>query len=253
MATLSDDVVEALSHIETEANRLVITEQLDRKLYGQVDKVLQALGAKWNRSAKAHLFPEGTSAYDKIDELLLIGEVPSAVTDKKTYDVFYTPAAIAKLVVDAARIEPGNFVLEPSCGGGALAIPALRAAEGVEVHAWDIRDVEDELGQATGLRFEQLDLLDLTPAPDYDRVVMNPPFSKQRDTQHVRHAFSFLRPGGRLVAITSPSWQYRSNTAAREFREFFEANNGVVIDLPEGAFKESGTGVRSVLLTLDKT
>ena len=30
--------------------------QLDRKVYEQVDKVLRALGGKWNRSARGHLF-----------------------------------------------------------------------------------------------------------------------------------------------------------------------------------------------------
>ena len=36
----------------------VIVQQLDRNDYVKVNKALEALGGKWNRKAKAHLFDE---------------------------------------------------------------------------------------------------------------------------------------------------------------------------------------------------
>ena len=44
--------------------------------------------------------------------------------------------------------------------------------------------------------------LDLTE-PVYDTIVMNPPFEKFQDIDHVRHAFDLLKPGGRVVAISA--------------------------------------------------
>jgi len=86
----------------------------------------------------------------------------------------------------------------------------------------------------------------------FDRVVMNPPFSGRADIAHVRHAHSFLRPGGRLAAIMSNGVAFREDRLAREFREFVAANDGVISPNPDGAFLESGTGVRTVTVVLEK-
>ena len=36
---------------------------------------------------------------------------------------------------------------------------------------------------------------------EFDRVVMNPAFSHASDVDHIRHAWQFLKPGGRFVAL----------------------------------------------------
>ena len=46
---------------------------------------------------------------------------------------------------------------------------------------------------------------------EYDRIVMNPPFEAGQDIDHVRHAFQFLKDGGRLVSIMSPSPFFRED------------------------------------------
>ena len=35
----------------------------------------------------------------------------------------------------------------------------------------------------------------------YDRILMNPPFEKLQDIDHVRHCFDQLKEGGVLVAV----------------------------------------------------
>lgn len=76
----------------------------------------------------------------------------------------------------------------------------------------------------------------------FDRVVMNPPFECGADLKHIQHAFGFLKPGGRLVALCAQ----RDTT-----REWVEALGGVFEPLPDGSFAEQGTGVRTALVTVD--
>ncbi|MFD2427391.1 hypothetical protein ACFSUK_02785 [Sphingobium scionense] len=54
------------------------------------------------------------------------------------------------------------------------------------------------------------DFLALDPAhyAPFDAVIMNPPFDRGRDCDHVRHALAFLKPGGVLVAIMSARAEY---------------------------------------------
>lgn len=64
------------------------------------------------------------------------------------------------------------------------------------------------------------------------------------------HALRFLRSGGKLVAIMSPSWQHRQDKLSRHFRNVVERSGGTVERLPSGSFKVSGTSVETVLLTI---
>ena len=99
------------------------------------------------------------------------------------------------------------------------------------------------------------DFLDFTATDPYDRVVMNPPFSvpgrAQADIDHVLHAFDLLAPGGRLVAIMSGGVCFRENVKSKAFRQLV-VEYGEFLDVADGAFAESGTGVRTCIVRLDK-
>jgi hypothetical protein len=82
--------------------------------------------------------------------------------------------------------------------------------------------------------------------------VMNPPFENKQEIDHIRHAFKFLKSGGRLVSVMSPSPTFSSDRKSVAFREWVEGLGGEIVELPEGSFKESGTGVSSKLVVLDK-
>ena len=85
----------------------------------------------------------------------------------------------------------------------------------------------------------------------FDRVVMNPPFSRQRDIHHVLHAHRFVSPAGRLVSIMSAAIEFRTNALTERFREHVAAHNGTITPIEAGAFRESGTMVRSALVIMD--
>ena len=84
----------------------------------------------------------------------------------------------------------------------------------------------------------------------YDSIIMNPPFTQGQDCEHVRHAFKFLRLGGRLVSVMTPAWQTNATKKFKAFREWLANLNFSVEVLPSGTFSESGTEVNAVILTI---
>lgn len=237
---VSQDVLNVLDQAETEGNRLVLTGQLDRKLYEQTNKVLEAAGGKWNRKAKAHVF-DGDAA-EAIEQVLLAGEI----TTHQDFGYFPTPEPVVRRLMELADVELGSSVLEPSAGTGAI---AQYLAEVATVDCVELRqDYADKLLKTLGgARVIHVgDFLSLVPRPVYDRVVMNPPFSKQQDIKHVLHALKFLKPGGRLVSVMSAGVTFRQNRLAADFRQLIGDRGGTIEPNPEGAFKESGTLVCTV-------
>lgn len=165
---------------------------------------------------------------------------------------FPTPPAVVARVIEAANIEPGQTVLEPSAGCGYLAEAAEQA--GGQVQCIEVNHHLAEILQAKGFNVDWSDFTQAAPQlGKFDRIVMNPPFEKGQDREHVRQAFDLLAPGGRLVAITSPGPFFHSTRAAQEFREWFDEAGGIVEELPADAFKASDnpTGVATRLLILD--
>jgi phospholipid N-methyltransferase len=165
--------------------------------------------------------------------------------------LFPTPPGLVQRVIAQADIRPGHRVLEPSAGTGAFldAIPQDAEIQAVEIN----HELARALQQKYPFPVFCEDFLEYTGknGSGYDRIVMNPPFADGQDIAHVTHALEMLRPGGRLVAIMSSGFTFRQNRAALALRELVEERGGVVEDLGEDSFKASGTGVRTVLVTID--
>lgn len=243
---IGGEALRVLSRAEADADSVRLPlGQLPRPLYVEVAKALELAGGKWNRGRQAFLFKDG-GASDALESMILTGEI----ADKKAaLQAFYTPADLARRVVELADVKDCR-TLEPSAGGGALAIAAREAGGHVVCHELD-GTAADKLA-SLGFPVVRGDFLAATPSPEFHRVAMNPPFRGQADIAHVRHAFEFLRPGGRLVAIMSASVRFRANAKGYEFRQWVESLGGVFEDIPAGAFAESGTDVATVILTINK-
>lgn len=242
---LDDRQRELLSLVRVEGNvaRYTGTEHIDD--WNALKRVMTALGGKW-RARKGFVFADDVDAAEAVRLALETGEV----LDPVAAGFFPTPAALAARVVELAEVRAGDAVLEPSAGRGAIA-RAARDAGGVVKCAELLPD------NVKALRAEGFDVVDgdfLAMAPSdlgtFDRVAMNPPFGKRADIAHVRHALSFLRPGGRLVAIMSAGVAYRDDRLARDFRALVEERGGEILDNPDGSFLESGTCVRTVTVTM---
>jgi 16S rRNA G1207 methylase RsmC len=158
-------------------------------------------------------------------------------------------------MVELADIQPNELVLEPSAGQGAIAkfFPKQNPVHLVELNSQNI-EVLDRLNQDgvfgcctlyPGNFLEDERMI-------YNKIIMNPPFSKQQDIDHVLHAYNTcLKDGGRLVSIMSEGTFFRQNKKAVEFRKLLD-EVGYSIELDEGAFKESGTMVRTRIVVMDK-
>jgi 16S rRNA G1207 methylase RsmC len=141
-------------------------------------------------------------------------------------------------------------VLEPSAGEGAIA-KVLRD-EGANVDCVEIDPVRFEKLDAAGFNVTKADFLKFSPDREYDFIVMNPPFAKYQDIDHVMHAIQFLKPGGRLVSVMSLGWTFHSTKKAQLFRDLEEEFAfRDYEELPAGTFKSSGTNVSSTLVFLE--
>lgn len=256
---IGPETIRALGTARIEGARLFLTEQLDRKAYTKTNEVLEALGGKWSRRDKAHVFPGDPS--DAIDLAICSGEISMP----KDVGFFPTPPELAQRVVEHARIKFGQRVLEPSAGRGALAtiarLHSVRAVVCVELLDENVKAL-----RAIGFPTHAGDFLALDPdawtmdlagwgdkhppGARFDRVVMNPPFGKSSDVRHVLHAERFLTPDGRLVAIMSAGVTFRRGALYDELRAVLE-QRGSIEKLPSGSFKEAGTMAETVLVAID--
>lgn len=243
---VTDDVMLILTNCRTEVDKLYLPGQLERKTYEAVNKVLEAAGWKWSRRDKAHLADGG--AADALDQIVLTGEVARP----QDFGFFETPDAVAGMLVDEADVKSGHKILEPSAGRGALVRRVAELAELVDCYEVQAKHCAYLRVAFTGLPVvvEEADFLAVTPIPIYDRVIMNPPFAKRQDVAHVLHALKFLKPGGVLASVMSAGARFRQDRLAQEFRAVIDSTGGYIEDLPEGAFKESGTNVRTVMAVI---
>lgn len=225
-------------------------------------------------------------------------------------DFFPTPASTAQAMIDAAEIEPGMSVLEPSAGMGHIA-EQIREVAGIDPDVVELSNERKELLEAKGFRVVGRDFMDINPREfytygdtfktedgtegvmrgsgglgsnrvrlvvggaehhvdrdeltgirkngtdsGYDRIVMNPPFGARRDAEHVQHAYTLLRPGGRLVALMGEGVFFGQDKKAVAFREWLESVGGTSEKLEEGTFLDPSlpvnTGVNARMVVVDR-
>ena len=166
--------------------------------------------------------------------------------------LFETPEQLAEVIMDRAGLTPGHRVLEPSAGLGRLARAALRRT-GCSVQCVEVNP--QLCTQLAGQGHEVVCADFATLQPDelgrFDRIVMNPPFERGQDRDHVRHAIGFLKPGGRLVAIMSEGPFFRERRADRAFRDWLDALDADAQRLPADTFCAAGTSVQTRLVVLE--
>ena len=160
-----------------------------------------------------------------IAQIVASGVVP----DQQSHQFYPTPEHIAARVVELAEIAPGMAVLEPSAGNGDIAalVPGIECIE--------ISQLRCDVLRSRGLNVTQGDFLQVNG--QWDRIVMNPPFSEGRWQAHAQHAYDCLAPGGRMVAVLPVSAKGKAIAPNCEFHEIY--------DFP-------GTSIQVVLMTANK-
>jgi hypothetical protein len=270
--TISDGAERVLRQVEyvstSNGEGIRLPNQLERKLYEEVNACLERAGVKWNKSAKMHM-PQGgvraSSARMIVSDILESGKAPRA----NEHDFFPTPDAIFDEYMEPhlhlSDLPDRSVVMDPSCGDGALLQRARHYIEGyndrtrymlvgMEIDGGRYRAAHDALGVDSIIWG---DFLQAEPTPDLqaDRIVMNPPYSAPGAPllwlDHVQHAIGWLKPGGTLVAIVPASFESRGDRRVAEFRAFVLMCGGWQA-LPSDTFKAAGTGVETRVLWLTR-
>lgn len=190
---------------------------------------------------------EGVDAIDAMRACLRAGGVQVVAAPQ----LFPTPEDIARRMVAIAAPELGERVLEPSAGTGVLlrSLPGVLPFAGTKQSACDVVAVEVNRALADTLRNEGLaqrvvcgDFLQCTVEDlgRFDAIIMNPPFERGDDVEHIVHAQQFLAPGGRLVAICA---------AGPRQRALFSVLGSFDL-MPEGSFAGVGTQVPTAMVVI---
>ena len=169
------------------------------------------------------------------------------------YDGFFpTGDGLAARVAEMAELgsETGMQILEPSAGTGSLVLAAVeRIGAGSKI--WTVERVPalsavlDIIAEGHPEQVENLGTGDFLAYEDgefsgpaeFDRILMNPPFEKGQDMQHVLAAYSLLKPGGILVAIVCANVWYREDGDFPAFRDWMAEVNAETERAPEDAFQ----------------
>lgn len=191
----------------------------------------------------------------------------SRTKSQEGQDYFATPEPIGYKMAQWLQSKPGQSLLEPSAGDGAIArwMPDNTYNTVVEPS----RDLTPKLmrnvagAKVVESTFENFDLHN-----KFDGIAMNPPFGKGKDRggklamEHVAKAYKHLKDGGRLIAIIPDGpacqkrfdkWFYGDPEAKR--KEDRGIADGVLmadIHLPSVTFEREGTNVNTRMVVIDK-
>ncbi|QDV73203.1 methyltransferase [Botrimarina mediterranea] len=104
-------------------------------------------------------------------------------------------------MLDLADIQADHQVLEPSCGMGSIVDSLYEQLPELDVTAIEMNRTLKPVLDAKGYAVYFGDFLE--HQGEYDRIVMNPPFERgeNSDIDHMRHAYTLLKPGGKLVSV----------------------------------------------------
>jgi hypothetical protein len=257
---IAPEVLDVLADGRAEGNRYHLSgQQLDRKLYVAVNEVLTRIGGKWNRKEKAHVFDDGLDAGQLVALVVESTEMPP----KNPTAFFPTPPDVADMLLRAPHLPripaTATRILEPSAGKGALADAVIDYCNEVGISATvDVCEVLPRFRDALtgkGFRLVGDDFLTYTADELYDAIVMNPPFAVESDRlaciAHIQRAWSMLAPGGVLLAIAPGGFSFRDDKRVVTLRELM-GEHGAWVAAEDGAFKPSGTDVRTVLIGATK-
>lgn len=172
-------------------------EHVDKTIY-----VLESIGATCEYSSdKSTIYI--TFDYEPIEvlnQIIYTGVVP----EQASYQFYPTKGSIGQEAAARLDIRDGLRYCEPSAGTGDLAqfLPKESTL------CIELADVRAKVLEAKGYNVLKADFLkwaDENPSEKFDRILLNPPFSKGRALTHLQAAASLLAADGRLVAILPAS------------------------------------------------
>ncbi|WP_306150716.1 DUF4942 domain-containing protein [Roseovarius sp. MMSF_3281] len=187
----------------------------------------------------------------------------------KDLQFYPTPRKVIDEVLRGVDWRDVKTILEPSCGDGRI-MDAIREAvqekclTGVRMGGVEVNHERAEEARAKGHSVYIRNFLEATPTPDYDLIVMNPPFYGLHWQKHLLHARKFLKPhpedrrfgGGTLICILPATAFYDGHLGKLGLvREDAHTRDRGWIDsgwrdLPVASFAESGTNIPTGFISI---
>lgn len=222
--------------------------QLDKKVYGDISNAFKKIGGKWKGGNTQGFVFE----YDPSE--LLAGLAAGLKTNLKQDFQFYpTPEVICGFLVHLADLRPTDRILEPSAGRGAI-INAIHAImPKINVSYCELMPYNRTfLEKIPNTTFLQEDFLKLATGQKFDKILANPPFSKNQDIDHFYKMWDLLEDGGKIISVMSKHWCSGGKKKENEFRAFLKSHESFTIEMEGGTFKGAGTMVESCVVEIRK-
>ncbi len=237
---MKEDLINSIRKMVVNGKRLELPKDEIFKNYPQVKKALLDAGGKYKKCGF-----EFSNNAQEVKDRLASGE---AINDKKKFQFFATPGALARDLIEMAGITNSHRVLEPSAGQGAIS----NMIRDIGVECVVVELMPENVRALTRQGYNVINGCFLEQSIEeiglFDRIVANPPFTKNQDIEHIKKMFSLLSHGGKLVSMASRSWIIGNQKKQVDFREWLDNVGGTVTEVDAGVFKESGTNVPSVIV-----
>ena len=179
---------------------------------------------------------------------------------RKIPGFFPTPKPLIERMLDYARMfeKKGMNILEPSAGIGDIADAIKELNFDHDITCVEVNYELCNILKLKGYKVQEKDIFQFPingiESKVFDRIIMNPPFEKGQDVEHITHCYyKLLKDKGILVSVASKSVMSNSQNKYKMFRELV-SGHGQFIKLDEGEFKGAfnPTGVSTVLVILYK-
>ena len=234
--TISFDVISEIVNMRTQRFERILffSETLNNEIKKKVIAVLERIGGVCSNNGSKIVFDYDCN--EALDHLVYVGTLPEV----KSHQYYPTPPKLAKIAVDLADIEDHHTCLEPSAGSGSLALQM-----GLNTECVEYSDLHCKILKSHGfLKVHNEDFIKWSETQNkrYDRIVLNPPFTKGQAKNHLQTAANMLAQNGKLVAILPASLKGKILT------------DGFVHDWSEDTFTDefAGTGVSVSILKLTR-
>lgn len=216
--------------------------QFNKKAYLEAKKWIEETGGSWNTSKQGFTWEIDAS---RVVGILLQGKRCNL---QQEFQFFATPAKIADLAVSKfTSLSADMTILEPSAGRGALVEAVRRRCPSAIVDCYEL--MPENVPFLEKVEGAHIVGTDFTKAEGkWQRIIANPPFSGNQDIDHVYMMYDHLQIDGEMSVITSQHWKFAQDNKCQYFRRWLEDNNADITDIDGGAFKESGTSIKTSLI-----
>jgi len=194
------------------------------------------------------VLPDGVPREDDGEEIRTKSGLPA-----KNLSFYRSPPLVVRKLLYDLYLRDGARVLEPSAGEGDIVRELVAKGWSVDAVEIDATRVQ-ALGAIDGVNVLPGNFLRMVARPEYDAVVMNPPFYGTHWMEHVIHAFGFLAPGGVLRAVLPATAEVGQSAKHEKFQAWAKKNSQYgrlqFAELPPESFASSGTRINTVILEL---